>query len=169
MGEAAAVEKMVSAARKELATSLEKEGLREELHEAAASAATLAVKRYVYLGGCPRDFSAACPLGWTAGSGVTCDPPASYTGPCGAMSFKSLGQNALEDAVLKCRVNFPCAAPCDHSFAACPEGWSEQAGLCIAGGDYDGLCSPVADLREAGDEGKAAWAARCSARFSCPA
>lgn len=36
--------------------------------QAVASAAQLAVKRYVYLGGCPRDYSAACPSGWSAGS-----------------------------------------------------------------------------------------------------
>ena len=149
------------------------------------------------------------------------------------MSFKGLGQSQLEDAVLKCRssalcmlcslsiwchrviyarrccsVNWPCAAPADLGFAACPkvpvclvlvpprgvferlvsflQGWLEQHGLCVAGGDYDGsftalrcraevpfqimfcgpgLCSPVADFRETGDEGKAAWAARCSASF----
>ena len=32
-----------------------------------------------------------------------------------------------------------------------------------------GLCSPVADFRATGEEGKATWAARCSARFSCTA
>lgn len=177
--EAASVDAMVTAARKELAASLEKEGLREELDEAVAKAATLAVKRYVYLGGCPRDFSATCPLGWTAGSGDTCAPPASYGGACGSMSFKGLGQSELEAAVLKCSVNFPCAspstsvslsthaAPCDRGFAACPEGWEVQNGLCVAAGSYDGLCSPVADLRDVGDEGKASWAARCNVRFSC--
>ena len=40
--------------------------------QAVAHAAELAVKRYVYLGGCPRDYSAACPLGWSAGSVHTC-------------------------------------------------------------------------------------------------
>jgi len=166
--EGASVEKMVAAARKELAASLEKEGLREELHAAVASAAELAVKRYVYLGGCPRDFSASCPIGWSAGSGGACEPPADYSGPCGSMSFSSLGQSQLEDAVLKCSVDFPCAAPCDHGFSACPEGWSEEKGLCTAGASYDGLCSPVADFREASDESKALWSARCGASFSCP-
>ena len=35
--------------------------------------------------------------------GGACEPPSDYSGPCGSMSFKSLGQSQLEDAVLKCR------------------------------------------------------------------
>ena len=97
------------------------------MSEAVADAAAASVKRYVYLGGCPRDYSAACPLGWSAGSvrvvccalvlgclsrvltsvsvaqGDACEPPASYSGACGATAFKSLGRGQLEDVVLKCR------------------------------------------------------------------
>lgn len=35
--------------------------------------------------------------------GTSCEPPASYAGPCGSMSFKALAQSQLEDAILKCR------------------------------------------------------------------
>jgi len=168
--------------------------------------------------------------------GSTCAPPAGYSGPCGSMSFKGLGQSQLEDAVLKCRssalcmlcslsiwcrhrviyarrccsVNWPCAAPADLGFAACPKvpvclvplpprGVFERLVSCRAGLSsavsalpvaitmvrllrclaeqkcrsrlrfaaqvFAILCSPVADFRETGDEGKAAWAARCSASF----
>lgn len=62
--------------------------------------------------------------------------------------------------ILACSVNFPCAAPstsvslsthaapCDRGFAACPEGWEVQNGLCVAGGSYDGefLCVAAAAL-----------------------
>eukprot|EP00929_Paragymnodinium_shiwhaense_P111911 TRINITY_DN80186_c0_g1_i1.p1 TRINITY_DN80186_c0_g1~~TRINITY_DN80186_c0_g1_i1.p1 ORF type:complete len:207 (-),score=48.87 TRINITY_DN80186_c0_g1_i1:92-646(-) len=131
-GEEETVKRMVESAKKELAANLAKESAREELAMAVASAAETAVKRYVYLGGCPRVL--------------------------GGLS---------EDEVLKRGVNLPCAAPCDQNLSACPEGWQEQSGLCVAGGEYDGLCSPVMDFRKAGDAKKASWAARCSAKFSC--
>lgn len=45
--------------------------------------------------------------------GGVCEPPADYSGACGSMSFKGLGQSQLEDAVLKCRLvpSVDCVVP----------------------------------------------------------
>lgn len=49
-------------------------------------------------------------------------------------------------------------------FFGCPCGEFLMLASCTT----SGLCSPVADFREASDESKALWSARCGASFSCP-
>lgn len=54
---------------------------------------------------CARDYSSACPRGWTGGNG-NCEAPAGYEGPCNNMDFGSSAAQKSNNAK-QCKANFP--------------------------------------------------------------
>lgn len=97
--------------------------------------------------GCARDWSAACPHGFSKASieldefadapGNTCNSDLAYEGPCaGQVSFGSLAEKqAFAD---RCQVSWPCQTHCEgHVPSRCPVAWRHIGdGMCVAPPDF---------------------------------
>jgi len=88
-------------------------------------------------------------------------------------------QKAVEDALREAMASSPSrlggmdrgieavGATCLPDFTKCPEGWTREGVLCMAGADYAGDCAAEADLSEMGLEQKLAFADFCAVKFPC--
>ena len=126
--------------------------------------ASAQVRRLRFVGGCPRAMR-GCPLGWT-GHGGACSPPSDYDGWCGDVGVDQMSASEKEEFAWKCGASWPCET-CRTHFDGCPAGWLENAGLCLAPPEYDGICSPVMDFSTFSVARMAEWSAMCSARWPC--
>jgi len=94
---------------------------------------------------CTRDYSKACPEGWSALGGSTCQAPKTYGGSCAALeSFE--GYSPLEKSLYakRCVAPWPCFGECaegrDYD-ELCPVEWtSVGGGVCQAPSSYGGSC-----------------------------
>jgi len=59
------------------------------------------------------------------------------------------------------------ASACLPDFTKCPNGWSNDGVLCVAGDAYSGACAGKADLSDMTVEQKTAFASYCSVDFPC--
>lgn len=58
---------------------------------------------------CEKDYSSRCPVGWIdIGSNGFCQPPATYSGDCGARSFAALKDAAKHKLESTCNIEWPC-------------------------------------------------------------
>jgi CPW-WPC domain-containing protein len=123
------------------------------------------VVKQIYIGGCPRAYSKACPKGWSESAGG-CEPPEEYTGPCAPTSLAGFSAADKEDFSWRCLASWPCENACKKDFSSCPSGWTQAGGgACAAPSDYDGICSPKTSFATFSDARKAEWAAMCSANW----
>ena len=124
--------------------------------------------KLVYIGGCPRAYSALCPKGWTESPGQTCTPPEAYSGPCGKTALGMFAAADKEDFAWRCRASWACEDSCAKEFSGCPSGWKlEGSGTCAAPANYDGICSPTTNFETFSNRRKAEWATMCSAKWPC--
>lgn len=137
---------------------------KERLSDAAYVLARAKVRTLRFIGGCPRAMR-GCPIGWTA-HGDVCTPPSDYDGWCGDVAVAQMTASDKEAFAWKCGASWPCER-CQTSFDGCPEGWLQNAGLCVAPPEYDGMCSPVMDFSAFSATRRAEWSAMCSARWPC--
>ena len=138
----------------------------ERIADIAYVLARAKARKLRFTGGCPRAMH-GCPLGWTA-QGDTCTPPSDYEGLCGEVAVSQMSASDKEHFAWKCGASWPCET-CRTHFGGCPTGWVENAGLCVAPPEYDGICSPVMDFSVFSAPRLAEWSAMCSARWPCAA
>ena len=143
---------------------LEEASVKERVADVAFVLASAQVRKLRFVGGCPRAMR-GCPIGWTA-HGDACAPPSNYEGLCGDVGVAQMSASDKEDFAWKCGASWPCEKCLTH-FDGCPEGWVENAGLCVAPPEYDGICSPVMDFSTFSATRRAEWSAMCSARWPC--
>ncbi|PFH38245.1 cpw-wpc domain-containing protein [Besnoitia besnoiti] len=122
-------------------------------------------------GPCKRDYSAACPEGWTlAGGEGKCRAPVGYDGPCGPV--ESIGSFDTETKQLfenRCNVRFPCESKCrrDYSFA-CPQSWANVTlEKCVPSDTYAGPCREEVDAAGMTEQDKIDFEERCQADWPC--
>lgn len=58
---------------------------------------------------CTRDYSTACPAGWSQGSDGSCSPGAGYTGSCGTTNFAEYNAAMLKAWSDNCGAQWQCA------------------------------------------------------------
>merc|ERR1712184_234921 len=126
---------------------------RDELQQAALVLVKARMNEFLFLGGCPRDMSAECPLDWTA-TEAGCRPPAAYDGLCGVVRFHGPDVSAvqMERLAVTCRASWPCKVPCSRVLHGCPDGWHSIDGLCLAPDTYRGPCSPAVHFMASSDD-----------------
>jgi CPW-WPC domain-containing protein len=137
----------------------------QRLQDMKASAFNLVhanVVKALHNGGCARDYSATCPLGWSSESG-SCVPPAGYSGNCGTGAAGSSTQQK-EQFAAQCAASWACA-DAGVNFGSCPAGWTASNGTCNAPASYTGICSGNMDFSAMSDAQKANWAAFCGAHW----
>jgi len=137
----------------------------ERMNSMKSTAFTLVrnqIVKSLHAGGCARDYSAACPLGWSSENGA-CVPSADYTGPCGTGSAGT-SASQKESFAIQCAASWACADGA-VSFSVCPAGWTAQGGACTAPTNYSGICSTTTDFSGMSNEQKAKWAAMCGAHW----
>ena len=137
---------------------------KERVADVAYVLASVKVRKLRFIGGCRRAMR-GCPIGWAA-HGDACAPPSDYEGWCGDVGVVQMSASEKEDFAWKCGASWPCEKCLTH-FDGCPEGWVENAGLCLAPPEYDGICSPVMDFSTFSPTRRAEWSAMCSARWPC--
>lgn len=148
---------------------------------------------YVKTGMCMRNYTQACPVGWTETRAVdetiSCLSPTVEGEESGSdeqasviMQVKreecseynvttSFTPPNKEKFSIKCKVEWPCAA-CKRNFEDCPNQFRRKhpdvAGLCVPQASYAGPCNDRMDFRLAPDtREKARWAARCYTSWPC--
>ena len=93
-----------------------------------------------------------------------CNPPASYNGPCSAVSVGG-DAAAKEKIAVQCEAGWPCENSAPLNFSGCPRGWTASAGgLCTAPSSYDGICGHTTNFSSFSKTEKAKWA-MCSAQW----
>ena len=153
---------------------------------------TARLNPYFTTGMCMRNYTQACPVGWTEtrleDGTVSCLSPKAEgedsggeeqavvekpkSAKCSEYNVtSSLTPPAKEKFALKCKVEWPCAA-CLRNFDDCPNLFKRQdpevAGLCVPMAAYSGPCNDRIDFRFAPDtREKARWAARCFTSWPC--
>ena len=162
--DSAALSALKQDALEAVAAQLEEAGVKERLADAAYVLASAKVRKLRFVGGCPRAMR-GCPVGWTA-RGDACAPPSDYEGWCGDVDVAQMSASDKEAFAWKCGASWPCEK-CLADFDGCPEGWADNAGLCVAPPEYDGICSPVMDFSTFSATRRAEWSAMCTARWPC--
>jgi len=139
------------------------------LSQAAYVASRLRLSKLIFVGGCPRDFNAKCPVGWSENkAGTQCQPPEDYDGRCGASAAADLdAAGKKEEFSWKCRVSWGCRTSCRLDYTQCPEAWARIGKLCVAPGSYDGICSPAMDFSSYSSEDMLQWSMLCGAAWPC--
>ena len=138
------------------------------LAQAAYVATRIRLLKLTHVGGCPRDMSATCPVGWES-SGAACVAHSDYEGRCGEIAHSKLqSPQAKENISWRCGVSWPCLAACTKSFANCPQGWTSAGTLCKAPAKYDGICSPSMDFATYSVDDKIEWGVMCGAEWLTP-
>lgn len=134
-------------------------------HHSAQAAATET------LGSCPRDYSAACPAGFSS-SGGKC-VASSYQGPCAgeAHDFSNFSLGAKKRFSSQCGAFWPCSASfrscsTSRSYSGCPEGFTANGSKCVATAAYDGPCSQ-AEFTGFNANMMKLWSEKCGAYFPC--
>lgn len=157
---------VIAQAKAEGQKVLAREAKAAERTNAMKSAAFTLVRnqliKALHAGGCARDYSAACPLGWSSENGA-CVPSADYTGPCGS---GSAGTSAAqkESFAIQCAASWACADGA-VSFAGCPAGWTSQGSACTAPSSYNGISSTTMNFSGMSNEQKAKWAVFAGAHW----
>lgn len=112
---------------------------------------------------CVRDY-ASCPQGWAENGSGVCSPPLAYAGSCGAMDFSNLTPSEKMALAQGCDAEFSCMDACRKNYSsACPAGWSNRGGQCVAPNSYNGACVPVTKFF--GD--KTHWESMCQVSWPC--
>lgn len=124
---------------------------------------------FVYTGMCRRNYTDACPKGWTQSEGkctVETIDPENPNPACESLTT-DLSQTAKEEFAIKCKVQWPCAA-CMRDFSTCPVDFDLLDGICVPKNTYIGPCPEAIDFRKTEDPvTKARWAARCYTSWPC--
>merc|ERR1712232_1406439 len=95
--------------------------LKDALRDAAA------VEGIAMQDDCDRDYSSACPVGWSdEGDGDNCSSPFDYNGQCPELlSFGGLTPLEKRAKAARCGAEFPCGGARSPDFnQPCPAGWS---------------------------------------------
>jgi len=161
----AVVGALVEESRRSLERDLLDDATKSELAEVAYRRVHARLQKYVYTGGCPRDWR-DCPLGWQGSAGM-CTPPPAYDGLCGSFSVEQMSLKSKEDMAWKCRMEWPCSPICHRDYSRCPKGWRVDGRLCLADTVYQGICSPAMDFADWPARQRAQWAVDCEAEWPC--
>lgn len=102
--------------------------------------------RFVFAGGCPRDYSSNCPIDFVE-QGGKCVASSTYFGSCTTFTA-SLDSTQKEGMAVSCRTNWPCASGGAYNFNGCPTGWeySSSSNACSAPREYNGVCSTLTNF-----------------------
>lgn len=157
--------------------------LSEEIEVKALKAASAEAKTPIQTG-CPtcleKDFSEACPLGWTQTNHGMCEAPFEYDGLCRRrQSFQGGSAMGKIEVELSCGVCWPCkdSTGCLRNWALpCPDGYSlkdipineyanASGNVCLADLGYDGPCEPEVSFEDA--RAKQLFAERCKTSWAC--
>ena len=164
-GDAAAIANAVSSGTKKLSEAVASEMNLAALRSDAFVLTHLQLRKQLHVGGCSRDYSIGCPVGFVD-NGSTCSPSSDYTGPCGSRNLKSFSTSQKEDFAFKCGVSWPCSGMQSPSYAGCPTGWqSGEGGVCMAPSSYGGICSPTTNFGSFSETEKAQWSAFCGVNW----
>ncbi|CAD7975007.1 unnamed protein product, partial [Amoebophrya sp. A120] len=123
----------------------------------------IALRKQLFAGGCPMNFS-GCPVGFDS-AGAVCVPGSSYSGFCGERNFSTMDLANKVDWAWRCGAAWPCSSKSTEFAAPCPQEWSQTVAGCSAPPTYAGICSPTTDFTDMTDEDKARWAADCDATW----
>ena len=120
---------------------------------------------------CQTDHGALCPDGFVLlPQSQSCLAGQDYEGPCSerAYDFHTLSIRAKRRWSELCLASWPCIW-CERDFSKpCPDGWRQTAGgTCEAAVEYDGPCSPNADLSGFNAAMLEQWSSHCGAYWSC--
>lgn len=115
------------------------------------------------------DYTEVCADGWTLKSGVMCEAPSTYNGPCGKTMAVAIGKQGKKDIEDKCSVSWPLHAACSRNYGhPCPAGWlSNNNGDCQAPSSYNGACQTTISFASYSPTEKENWALSCDAPFPC--
>ena len=159
--EAKAIAAAVAIGSKMLAESVASDLNLAQLRSDAYVLTHLQVRKQLHVGGCPRDFSNTCPVGYAA-EGSVCSPKSDYSGPCGSHDVSRFSVSQKEDFSFKCGVSWPCQKVTASTYVSCPTGWTRsESGACLAPSAYQGICSPTTNFSAFTTEQKARWAQMC--------
>jgi len=111
----------------------------------------------------------ACPAGFSSLDGGFCSAPDKTQ--CGQSTFNFAAMpiaDRIELGVV-CGFSWPCrAGTCEQNLtAACPTGWGNMSGLCIAPASYAGPCPYSIDTAGMAAGQKSAFATKCAVSFPC--
>lgn len=91
---------------------------------------------------CDRDYSQACPIGWSP-AGTKCLAPGTYTGGCKSMlSFQDFDEIQKRQWAESCNSAWACKDECRRDYVRlCPEGWNDVGGgFCEAPPGFQSDC-----------------------------
>ena len=109
-----------------------------------------------------------CPQGWIDVGAGFCKRQNS-DGKCKSMyKFDDMSIGDKQELAAVCDVKWTCATKCVEDYSkACPQGWSELSGLCIAPPTYAGECVYSVNTTGMTELQKKHFAAKCSVEFPC--
>lgn len=125
-----------------------------------------------YTGGCHRNYTSGCPLGWTEDPETRLCTPASDTGSPECASFDLNRIEAAPKFAVKCKAQWPCVS-CLRDFTACPYHWEpvdDEKSTCQPMREYVGPCKEKVLFSKTNfptNLDKAKWAAICYAEWPC--
>merc|ERR1711998_629605 len=102
--------------------ALERNQALAALQEDAYQAAMQVVVKLMHVGGCPRDYTALCPKGWTEAANGDCLPPAGSS-LCGRTRMASMTAVEKEQFAVECKASWECTRGCKVTTAHCPVSW----------------------------------------------
>merc|ERR1711862_591234 len=89
-----------------------------------------------------RDYE-SCPTGWADIGDGFCRAPSNVETKCEpTYKFSEIPISTKQELAIACGIEWPCKSSCAPDYRrACPEGWTEVAGMCAAPVTYSGDCS----------------------------